>query len=109
MMMMMVVVMRMMVMMDNSVYYCPYYHYKSDGLQCHFSEKFDRDRVPQFIYEAECLSSHSCRGMDSSSSLESIPITLKMPVLRKNPRCATFSLEFEPINIACICATSRHG
>ncbi|XP_041957878.1 interleukin-17F-like [Alosa sapidissima] len=74
-----------------------------------YVEKVDLDRMPQVIFEAECLSSHSCRGVDSAFSLESIPITLKMPVLRRNPRCATFSLEFEPINIACICATSRHG
>ncbi|XP_067084624.1 interleukin-17F-like [Osmerus mordax] len=72
-----------------------------------YVEHIDLDRVPQVIYEANCLTSHSCRGLDSS--LETLPITLKMPVLRKNTRCATYSLEYEAINIACICATSRQS
>ena len=70
-------------------------------------ERIDLDRVPQVIYEANCLTSHSCRGLDSS--LETLPITLKMPVLMKNTRCASYSLEYEAINIACICATSRQS
>ncbi|KAM9544515.1 uncharacterized protein ACWYII_035852 [Salvelinus alpinus] len=74
-----------------------------------YVEKIDLNRVPPVLYEANCLESHSCKGMDSTLSLESIPITLRMPVLRKNPRCSSFSLEFEPINIACICATSRQS
>lgn len=72
-------------------------------------EKIDLNRVPPVLYEANCLESHSCTGIDSTLRLETIPITLRMPVLRKNPRCASFSLEFEPINIACICATSRQS
>ncbi len=46
-------------------------------------EKVDLDRVPQIIYEANCLNSHSCKGVDSSFSLESVPIAIKMPFLRK--------------------------
>ncbi|XP_051970639.1 interleukin-25-like [Xyrauchen texanus] len=74
-----------------------------------YSQNIDLDRVPQIIYEANCLNSHSCKGMDISSSLESIPIAIKMPFLRKNPRCPTYALEFEDVNIACICATSRQN
>ncbi|CAM4545691.1 unnamed protein product [Leuciscus chuanchicus] len=74
-----------------------------------YEENLDLDRVPQIIYEANCLNSHSCKGVDSSSSLESIPIAIKMPFLRKNPRCPTYALEFEDVNIACICATSRQN
>uniref|UniRef100_A0A8C8MHY0 Interleukin-17N n=1 Tax=Oncorhynchus tshawytscha TaxID=74940 RepID=A0A8C8MHY0_ONCTS len=74
-----------------------------------YVEKIDLNRVPPVLYEANCLESHSCTGLDSTLRLETIPITLRMPVLRKNPRCTSFSLEFEPINIACICATSRQS
>lgn len=72
-------------------------------------ENIDLDRVPQIIYEASCRNSHSCRGMEDSSRLESIPIAIKMPFLRNNPRCPTYALEFEDVNIACICATSRQN
>ncbi|XP_045081574.1 interleukin-17A-like [Coregonus clupeaformis] len=74
-----------------------------------YVQNIDLNRVPQVLYEANCLESHSCKGLDSTPSLETIPITLRMPVLRKTPHCASFSLEFEPINIACICATSRQS
>ncbi|KAG7481044.1 hypothetical protein MATL_G00062540 [Megalops atlanticus] len=74
-----------------------------------YVEKIDLERVPQVIYEANCLTSHSCRDMDSAFSLETIPISIKIPVLRKNRRCASYSLEYEAVNIACICATSRQS
>uniref|UniRef100_A0A672QF51 Uncharacterized protein n=1 Tax=Sinocyclocheilus grahami TaxID=75366 RepID=A0A672QF51_SINGR len=74
-----------------------------------YEKNIDLDRVPQIIYEANCLNTHSCKGVDSSFSLESIPIAIKMPFLRKNPRCPTYALEFKDVNIACICATSRQN
>ncbi|XP_051962354.1 interleukin-17F-like [Xyrauchen texanus] len=74
-----------------------------------YEDNIDMDRVPQIISEAHCLNSHSCKGVDSSFSLEAIPIAIKMPFLRKNPRCPTYALEFEDVNIACICATSRQN
>ncbi|XP_026096456.1 uncharacterized protein LOC113068085 [Carassius auratus] len=74
-----------------------------------YEKNFDLHRVPQLIYEANCLNSHSCNGVDSSFSLESIPIAIKMPFLRKNPRCPNYALEFEDVNIACLCATSRQN
>uniref|UniRef100_A0A671MU48 Uncharacterized protein n=1 Tax=Sinocyclocheilus anshuiensis TaxID=1608454 RepID=A0A671MU48_9TELE len=46
-----------------------------------YEKNIDLDRVPQIIYEANCLNSHSCKGVDSSFSLESIPIAIKMPFL----------------------------
>uniref|UniRef100_A0AAY4BF25 Uncharacterized protein n=1 Tax=Denticeps clupeoides TaxID=299321 RepID=A0AAY4BF25_9TELE len=67
-----------------------------------YVENIDLNRVPQVIHEAQCLDVHSCKGIESASSLESIPISLKMPVLRKNARCLSYSLEFEAINIACV-------
>ncbi|KAJ8391736.1 hypothetical protein AAFF_G00086860 [Aldrovandia affinis] len=72
-----------------------------------YVEKIDLDRVPQVIYEANCLTSHSCRDVDSAFSLESIPISINMPVLRKSRRCSSYALEFETVTIACICATTR--
>ncbi|TRY93593.1 hypothetical protein DNTS_005190 [Danionella cerebrum] len=72
-----------------------------------YVEKIDMNRVPDKIYEANCLSSHSCRGVESSFSVESIPVSIKMPFIRLNPRCPKYSVEFEDINIACICAISR--
>ncbi|XP_065106110.1 interleukin-25 [Paramisgurnus dabryanus] len=74
-----------------------------------YVENIDLDRVPQIIYEAKCLNNHFCKGIEDSSSLESIPIAIRMPFLRKNPRCPTYALEFEDVNIACICATSRQN
>ncbi|XP_076005676.1 uncharacterized protein LOC143000295 [Genypterus blacodes] len=77
-----------------------------------YVENIDLDRVPQVIHEASCHISHTCRGLDEAYSLETIPISLRMPVLKKNPSCfpkASYSLEYEVITIACICATSRHS
>ncbi|KAF3851635.1 hypothetical protein F7725_013407 [Dissostichus mawsoni] len=61
-----------------------------------YVENIDLNRVPQVIHEASCHSSHSCRGLDSAFGLETIPVSLRMPVLRKNPSCfpsASYSLE----------------
>uniref|UniRef100_A0A3Q3EAC9 Interleukin-17N n=1 Tax=Labrus bergylta TaxID=56723 RepID=A0A3Q3EAC9_9LABR len=77
-----------------------------------YVENIDLNRVPQVIHEASCHTSHSCRGLDNTFGVESIPVSLRMPVLRKNPSCfptASYSLEFELITIACICAISRHS
>lgn len=71
------------------------------------SERIDLERVPQVIHEAVCLAKHSCNSVDSSLSLDSIPISIKIPVLRTNPGCLHHSLEFESVTIACICATAR--
>uniref|UniRef100_A0A8B9K113 Uncharacterized protein n=1 Tax=Astyanax mexicanus TaxID=7994 RepID=A0A8B9K113_ASTMX len=67
----------------------------------------DVNRVPQVIYEARCLTTHSCNGVDSTSSVESVPLSFRMPVLRKHTGCPFYSIEFESITVACICATSR--
>ncbi|XP_056144223.1 interleukin-25-like [Lampris incognitus] len=75
-----------------------------------YVENIDLNRVPQIIHEANCHTSHSCKGVDSAYSLETIPISLRIPVLKRNPSCfpkAGYSLDFESISIACICATSR--
>lgn len=74
-----------------------------------FSERIDLHRVPAIIHEAKCLTSHSCTGVEGYSSLETIPISIKMPVLKKNRKCPFFSLEFETVSIACLCATSRQS
>ncbi|XP_068077456.1 interleukin-17F-like [Danio rerio] len=74
-----------------------------------YTDNIDLERVPQRISEANCLNSHYCKGYDSDFSLESVPISIKMPFLRKNPRCPTYALEFEDVNIACICAISRQN
>ncbi|XP_016886135.1 interleukin-17A [Cynoglossus semilaevis] len=77
-----------------------------------YVENIDLNRVPQVIHEASCHTTHSCRGLESNFGLETIPVSLRMPVLRKNPNCfptSSYSLEFELINIACICAISRHS
>ncbi|XP_075934257.1 uncharacterized protein LOC142933864 [Anarhichas minor] len=77
-----------------------------------YVENIDLNRVPQVIHEASCHTSHSCRGLDNAFSLETIPVSLRMPVLKKNASCfptASYSLEFELITIACICAISRHS
>lgn len=76
------------------------------------SENIDLNRVPQVIHEASCHSGHSCRGLDNGLGLETIPVSLRMPVLKKNPSCfptATYSLEYELITVACLCAISRHS
>ncbi|XP_059921234.1 interleukin-17D-like [Gadus macrocephalus] len=75
-----------------------------------YVENIDLDRIPRIIHEAYCHSSHSCQGVEGPSSLETIPISLRVPVLKRNPACfprASYSLEYESINIACICAVSR--
>lgn len=75
-------------------------------------ENIDLNRIPQIIHEANCHTSHSCQGVDSPSSLETVPISLRIPVLKKNPDCyptASYSLEYESVKIACICATSRRS
>lgn len=75
-------------------------------------DNIDLNRVPQVIQEASCHTSHSCRGLDSAFGLETIPVSLRMPVLKKNPGCfptASHSLEFEIITVACLCAISRHS
>uniref|UniRef100_A0A8C4ISD6 Interleukin-17N n=1 Tax=Dicentrarchus labrax TaxID=13489 RepID=A0A8C4ISD6_DICLA len=77
-----------------------------------YVENIDLNRVPQVIHEASCHTSHSCRGLDSTFGLETIPVSLRVPVLKKNPNCfltASYSLEFELITVACICAISRHN
>lgn len=75
-------------------------------------ENIDLNRVPQVIHEATCHTSHSCRGLDNAFGLETIPVSLRMPVLKKNPSCfpqGSYSLEFELITIACLCAISRRS
>ncbi|KAF4074249.1 hypothetical protein AMELA_G00237430 [Ameiurus melas] len=72
-----------------------------------YVERIDLERVPQVIHEAVCLSKHTCNGVDSSLSVESIPISIKIPVLRRNPGCLHHSMEFESVTIACICAAAR--
>ncbi|XP_035247860.1 interleukin-25-like [Anguilla anguilla] len=67
----------------------------------------DLNRVPQVIHEAKCLSSHSCGDVESPFGLETIPISVRMPVLRKSHGCPTYSLEYQSVAIACICATPR--
>uniref|UniRef100_A0A3Q1ER88 Interleukin-17N n=1 Tax=Acanthochromis polyacanthus TaxID=80966 RepID=A0A3Q1ER88_9TELE len=77
-----------------------------------YVENIDLNRVPQVIHEASCHTSHSCRGLDNAYGLETIPVSLRMPVLKKNPSCfptASYSLEFEFITVACICAISRQN
>ncbi|KAK1792268.1 hypothetical protein P4O66_012229 [Electrophorus voltai] len=74
-----------------------------------YAENIDLNRVPQVIYEAVCLTSHSCRGVDGASRVESVPLAIRMPVLRVNPACQLRAIEFESINIACICATARQN
>uniref|UniRef100_W5M1Z7 Uncharacterized protein n=1 Tax=Lepisosteus oculatus TaxID=7918 RepID=W5M1Z7_LEPOC len=70
--------------------------------------KMDVNRIPQVIHEAHCTSSHNCEKVkDSASSLESIPLSITIPVLKKKDKCASYSVEQETIRIACICATAR--
>lgn len=101
---------------------CKLYEWKNNRMKaclCSFPalliltrENINLNRVPQVIHEASCHTSHSCRGLDNAFSLETIPVSLRMPVLKKNPSCfptASYSLEFELITIACICAISRHS
>ncbi|KAJ8386062.1 hypothetical protein AAFF_G00177510 [Aldrovandia affinis] len=93
------------------------YHYQLTNMPNNLNErsiaawtyepKTDLNRVPQVIHEAKCLSSHTCRDVKSRVSLETIPISVRIPVLRKSHICSTYSLEFESIAIACICATPR--
>uniref|UniRef100_A0A3B5K196 Uncharacterized protein n=1 Tax=Takifugu rubripes TaxID=31033 RepID=A0A3B5K196_TAKRU len=64
-----------------------------------YVENIDLNRVPQVIHE-------------NTFGLETIPVSLRMPVLKKNPNCfptSSYSLDFELITIACICAFSRNS
>ncbi|XP_055079964.1 interleukin-17C-like [Periophthalmus magnuspinnatus] len=77
-----------------------------------YVQNIDLNRVPQVIQEASCHTSHSCRALEGSFSLETIPITLRVPVLKKNPACfpATgYSMDYELITVACLCALSRNN
>ncbi|XP_062418303.1 interleukin-25-like [Pungitius pungitius] len=74
-----------------------------------YVENIDLNRVPQVLHEASC---HSCRGLNNEFGLESVPVTLRMPVLKKSSHCfptTTYSLEFELVTIACMCAVSRYS
>uniref|UniRef100_A0A4W4F2N9 Uncharacterized protein n=1 Tax=Electrophorus electricus TaxID=8005 RepID=A0A4W4F2N9_ELEEL len=99
-------------------YCCNFRFRKCNDMLEHVSKRFcfvparenvDLNRVPQVIYEAVCLTSHSCRGVDGASRVESVPLAIRMPVLRVNPACQLRAIEFESINIACICATARQN
>ncbi|KAJ8261471.1 hypothetical protein COCON_G00171940 [Conger conger] len=93
------------------------FHYKLANMPKNLNERSiaswvyepdtDLDRVPQVIHVARCLSSHSCGGGDSPFSLETVPVSVQMPVLRKSRGCPTYSLEYESVPIACLCATPR--
>lgn len=75
-------------------------------------ENIDLNRVPQVIHEASCHTRHSCNGLENTFGVETIPVSLRMPVLKKNPNCfptSGYSLDFELITIACICAFSRNS
>uniref|UniRef100_A0A8C5EUA0 Uncharacterized protein n=1 Tax=Gouania willdenowi TaxID=441366 RepID=A0A8C5EUA0_GOUWI len=77
-----------------------------------YVENIDLNRVPQVIHEASCHSGHSCHGLDVALGLEAIPVSLRVPVLRKNPACfptASYSLDFEIITVACLCAVPRRA
>ncbi|KAJ8338824.1 hypothetical protein SKAU_G00356100 [Synaphobranchus kaupii] len=93
------------------------FHYKLANMPKNLNERSiaawvyepntDLNRVPQVIYEAKCLTSHSCGDVESPFSLETVPISVRMPVLRKSHSCPTYSLEYESVLIACICVTPR--
>ncbi|MGH0155819.1 UNVERIFIED_CONTAM: hypothetical protein FKN15_051883 [Acipenser sinensis] len=73
----------------------------------------DLNRVPQVIQQAKCITSHHCviRNEDQEAlihSLESIPVSIRIPVLRKN-QLSEYNLELETMQVACICATSRNS
>ncbi|XP_015242416.1 interleukin-17A-like [Cyprinodon tularosa] len=70
----------------------------------HKNEDLNRD--PQILYEARCQDSHSGGGCNSALGLETIPITISMPVLKRSPG-SSYSVELENITVACICALSR--
>ncbi|MEQ2311678.1 hypothetical protein AMECASPLE_022833 [Ameca splendens] len=75
-----------------------------------YQEKIDLNRKPQVIFEARCQDSQSGGSCNSALGLETIPVTLRMPVLRKNAACfplPSYSVEFENITVACICALPR--
>uniref|UniRef100_A0A3P9KZ46 Interleukin-17N n=1 Tax=Oryzias latipes TaxID=8090 RepID=A0A3P9KZ46_ORYLA len=77
-----------------------------------YVENIDLNRVPQVIHEASCHSSHACAGLDSGYSLETVPVSLRMPVLKKNPACFSttgYSVDYELITVACLCVISRHN
>ncbi|KAK5622681.1 hypothetical protein CRENBAI_026373 [Crenichthys baileyi] len=74
-----------------------------------YQEKIIFNRNPQVIYEARCQDSQSGGSCNSALGLEAIPVILRMPVLRKNAACfpLPYSVEFENITVACICALPR--
>uniref|UniRef100_A0A8C6WT16 Interleukin 17N n=1 Tax=Neogobius melanostomus TaxID=47308 RepID=A0A8C6WT16_9GOBI len=77
-----------------------------------YVENIDLNRVPQVIHEASCHTTHSCRALEGLLSLETIPVTLRVPVLKKTAGCfpsTGYSLDFELITVACLCATSRNN
>ncbi|XP_077943577.1 interleukin-25 [Gasterosteus aculeatus] len=77
-----------------------------------YAENIDLNRVPQVLHEASCHTSHSCRGLNNEFGLETVPVTLRIPVLKKSSACfptTTYSLEFELVTVACMCAVSRYS
>ncbi|MEQ2172257.1 hypothetical protein GOODEAATRI_019241 [Goodea atripinnis] len=75
-----------------------------------YQEKIDLNRKPQVIFEAQCQDSQSGGSCNSALGLETIPVTLRMPVLRKNAACfplPSYSVEFENITIAICCQRSQ--
>uniref|UniRef100_A0A3B3Z4K3 Interleukin-17N n=1 Tax=Poecilia mexicana TaxID=48701 RepID=A0A3B3Z4K3_9TELE len=75
-----------------------------------YQDKIDLNREPQVIREARCQDNHFGGRCNSALGLEVIPVTLRMPVLRKNLACfplPSYSVEFEDITVACICASAR--
>uniref|UniRef100_A0A3P9PTT0 Uncharacterized protein n=1 Tax=Poecilia reticulata TaxID=8081 RepID=A0A3P9PTT0_POERE len=75
-----------------------------------YQDKIDLNREPQVIREARCQDSHSSERCNIALGREIIPVTLRMPVLRKNSACfplPSYYVEFEDITVACICASAR--
>ncbi|XP_041084225.1 interleukin-17A-like [Polyodon spathula] len=78
-----------------------------------YENNVDLNRVPQVIQQAKCNTSHHCviRNEDQETkihSLETIPFSVSIPVLRKNQH-SEYDLEFETMQVACICVTSRNS
>ncbi|KAK1156575.1 interleukin-17A-like, partial [Acipenser oxyrinchus oxyrinchus] len=78
-----------------------------------YENNVDLNRIPQVIQQAKCITSHHCviRNGDQEAlihSLESIPVSILIPVLRKN-QLSEYNLELETMQVACICATSRNS
>uniref|UniRef100_A0A3Q2SNA4 Uncharacterized protein n=1 Tax=Fundulus heteroclitus TaxID=8078 RepID=A0A3Q2SNA4_FUNHE len=68
-----------------------------------YQQTTDFNREPMVITQAICQDSHSSGTCNSVLGLETIPVTVRIPVLRKNLR----SVKFENITVACICALAR--